>query len=193
MTSPLTVTRTCKPAGSVVIWGAGVPFMSCLLGYPPSHYGPADARSRVEFSLQTTPAKGIDMGGLSPLGLFHTAVSLIALVSGFVALFRDKEISPRNRLGRTYLVATLVTAVTALGIFRHGGFGPPHALAIMTLAALAVGAAASYSGLFGGWARYVETACYSATFLFHLIPGFTETLTRFPAGAPIAASAEIGR
>jgi uncharacterized membrane protein len=130
------------------------------------------------------------MGGLSPLGVIHTAVSLVALICGFAVLARDREISPKNRLGQTYLVATLLTAATALGIFRHGGFGPPHVLALLTLAALAVGASASYSGFFGGASRYVQAVCYSATFLFHLIPGFTETLTRLPAGAPIAASAE---
>ncbi|HUL93155.1 MAG TPA: hypothetical protein VLV56_12465 [Burkholderiales bacterium] len=128
------------------------------------------------------------MGGLSTLGVIHTAISLVALVSGFIVLIRDKEISPKNRLGQTYLLATLLTAATALGIFRHGGFGPPHVLAILTLAALAVAWTASNSALFGRAARYVETACYSATFLFHLVPGFTETLTRLPAGAPIAAS-----
>jgi uncharacterized membrane protein len=128
------------------------------------------------------------MGGLSTLGAIHTAISLVALASGFVVLIRDREISPKTRLGQTYLVATLITALTALGIFRHGGFGPPHVLAILTLVALAVGAAASYSGLFGGASRYVQAVCFSSTFLFHLIPGFTETLTRLPAGAPIAAS-----
>lgn len=130
------------------------------------------------------------MLGLSTLGLIHTAISLVALVCGLILLLRDGQISPRARFGRTYLIATLLTALTALGIFRHGGFGPPHALAIMTLVALGVGAAASYSGLFGRAGRYVEAVCYSATFLFHLVPGFTETLTRLPAGAPVAASAE---
>jgi uncharacterized membrane protein len=128
------------------------------------------------------------MGGLSTLGIIHTAISLVALAAGFVLVVRDKVISPRARFGRTYVVATLLTALTALGIFRHGGFGPPHALAILTLAALAAGWAASYTAVFGGAARYVEAACYSATFLFHLVPGFTETLTRLPAGAPVAAS-----
>src|SRR5262249_21978593 len=80
------------------------------------------------------------------------------------------------------------TAVTALGIFRRGGFGPAHVLAILTLAALAAGWAASHSGIFGRASRYVEIVCYSATYLFQLVPGFTETLTRLPAGAPIAAS-----
>lgn len=128
------------------------------------------------------------MFGLSTLGLIHTAISLVALACGFVVLFRDKEISSRNRLGQIYLVATLLTAATALFIFHRGGFGPPHVLAIMTLGAIAVGWAASHSEIFGRWSRHVETVCYSSTFLFHLVPGFTETLTRLPAGAPIAAS-----
>ena len=68
------------------------------------------------------------MLGLTPLGAFHTAIGLIAVICGFVALARDRQISSETRLGRVYLVTTLVTAVTALGIFRHGGFGPPHVL-----------------------------------------------------------------
>jgi uncharacterized membrane protein len=128
------------------------------------------------------------MGGLSTLGVIHTAISLVALVCGFILVFRDKVISARARFGRTYLIATLLTALTALGIFRHGGFGPPHALAILTLIALGVGLAASTTEAFGRASRYVEAVCYSATFLFHLVPGFTETLTRLPAGAPIASS-----
>ena len=128
------------------------------------------------------------MLGLSTLGLIHTAISLVALVTGFILIVRDREISPSARFGPTYLLATLLTAATALGIFRHGGFGPPHALAILTLAAVAAGWAASYMRIFGRAAPYVEAVCYSATYLFHLVPGFTETLTRLPAGAPIAAS-----
>jgi uncharacterized membrane protein len=128
------------------------------------------------------------MLGLSTLGLIHTAISLVALATGFILIVRDRSISPNARFGPTYLVATLLTAATALGIFRHGGFGPPHALAILTLAALALGWAATYLGIFGRASAYVETVCYSATYLFHLVPGFTETLTRLPVGAPIAAS-----
>ena len=45
------------------------------------------------------------MFGLTILGTIHTAISLVAVIAGFVALAR----------------------------YRHGGFGPPHALAILTL------------------------------------------------------------
>ena len=38
------------------------------------------------------------MMGLTNLGIFHTAVGLVAVLCGFIALIRDKEISPNNRL-----------------------------------------------------------------------------------------------
>ncbi|HXD05040.1 MAG TPA: hypothetical protein VN680_03255 [Burkholderiaceae bacterium] len=127
---------------------------------------------------------------LTPLGIFHTLVGLIALVTGLAALVRDKEILTTNGLGRTYLWTTLVTALTALGIFRHGSFGPPHMLALLTLAALFVGVIASTRNAFGRASHYVATLSFSATVLFHLIPGVVETFTRFPSGAPLFSSAE---
>ena len=130
------------------------------------------------------------MFGLTPLGIVHTAVGLVALICGVWTLARDKEISTRNTLGQTYLAATLVTALTALGIFQHGGFGPPHMLAIFTLAALAVGTVAALTNLFGRWSRYLQAIGYSTTMLFHIIPGFTEALTRLPPGQPVLPSAD---
>ena len=130
------------------------------------------------------------MLGLTPLGAFHTAIGLIAVVAGLIALIRDKQISPRNLLGKIYVVTTIVTCVTGFGIFRHGGFGAPHVLGIITLAVLAVAAVAGQSTLFGRASRYVETISYSATFFFHFIPGVTETSTRLPPGAPLVANAD---
>ncbi len=128
------------------------------------------------------------MFGLTTLGVFHTAISLVALVCGVWALARYKEISPRNGLGQIYLVGTFITAATGLFIFQHGGFGPPHVLSILTILALAVGTVAATSGLFGRASRYVQAISYSSTIFFHLIPGVTETTTRLPRGAPLVAS-----
>jgi uncharacterized membrane protein len=130
------------------------------------------------------------MFGLTPLGTFHTAISLVAVVAGLVAFIRDGAISTKNRVGKIYIVTTVITCLTALGIFQHGGFGKPHALAIITLVALGIAAVAGYSSLFGRASPYIETVAYSATFLFHLIPGITETSTRLPLGAPLVASAD---
>lgn len=110
------------------------------------------------------------MLGLTTLGAFHTAIGLVAVVCGFIALARDKQIASQTRLGQVYLVTTLITAVTALGIFRRGGFGPPHVLPLLTILALGIGTAAGRSPLFGWASRYVHAISYSSTILFH-IPG----------------------
>ena len=133
------------------------------------------------------------MFGLTQLGIFHTAISLIAVAAGLVALVRDWRISADNLLGQVYVAATIVTCVTGFGIFQHGGFGKPHILGIVTLVVLGIAAVAGYSKAFGRASAYVETVSYSATFLFHLIPAVTETTTRLPLGAPLLPSADAAQ
>ena len=128
------------------------------------------------------------MPEIIPLGWFHTVMGIIALVSGGITLARFKEISLQTLSGRIYLAATLITAVTALGIFQRGEFGPGHALAVLTLAALAVGTVAATTTLFGNLSRYVKAVSYSATLLFHCIPAVTDGLLRLPVGDPVLTS-----
>jgi uncharacterized membrane protein len=128
--------------------------------------------------------------GLSTLGLFHTVLGLAALAAGIAALVKFKEIRTDDRYGQAYLLLTLVTAVSSLAIFRHGTFGPPHVLAILTLLALGVGYAAARSRASGGVSRYLQAICFTTTILFHLIPGVTETSIRLPVGHPFAKSPE---
>lgn len=129
------------------------------------------------------------MFGLTTLGAIHTAISLVAVVSGAIALIRWREIRAASTLGRVYLITTVLTCLTGFGIFQHGGFGKPHVLGVVTLIVLAIGWVAG-RGVFGRASRYVETACYSTSFFFHMIPGVTETGTRLPQGAPWFASPE---
>ena len=130
------------------------------------------------------------MPEITALGWFHTAMGIVALVSGAVTLFRYKEIDPKNRSAQVYLATTLVTAGTALAIFQHGGFGPAHGLAVLTLAALVVGMAAAMLRLFGKLSRYVQALSFSATLLFHCIPAVTDALMRLPTGDPVVTSLE---
>ena len=130
------------------------------------------------------------MPEIIPLGWFHTAMGIIALISGGYTLARFKEISLQNRSGQIYLATTLITAGTALAIFQHGEFGPGHALAVMTLLALAVGTVAATTNLFGKISRYVKAVSYSATLLFHCIPAVTDGLMRLPVGDPVLTSIE---
>lgn len=130
------------------------------------------------------------MLGITPFGAAHTVISLIALGAGLIALVRDKEISPRNLLGKVYVWGTVLTCITGFFIFHHGGFGKPHVLGIITLIVLGIAAVAGYTNLFGRASRYVETVGYSLTVFFHFIPLITETSTRLPAGAPLLPNAD---
>ena len=128
------------------------------------------------------------MPEITPLGWLHTLLGAVAIISAIYTLAKHKEISPATPSGQLYLAATLITAATALGIFQRGEFGPGHALAVMTLLALAVGTVAAMSGLFGQWSRHLQAISYSGTLLFHSIPAVTDGLLRLPVGDPLLTS-----
>lgn len=128
--------------------------------------------------------------GLTPLGVVHTAISLIAVAAGIVAFLRYKQITLATRAGLVYLWTTVLTCLTGFGIFQHGGFGKPHVLGIATLVVLGIAVLARRSRAFGKASTYVEVVGYSLTFFFHMIPGVTETFTRIPAGSPVFANAD---
>jgi len=130
---------------------------------------------------------------LIPLGIVHTIISLVAVGAAVVALVRDRKLVASNRVGRVYFVATVLTCLTGLPIFQHGGFGPPHVLAILTLVVLAIVGVAAKTSLFGGAARYVEVIGLSLTVFFHWIPGVTESTSRLPAGAPLTTGPDDPR
>lgn len=130
------------------------------------------------------------MPEITALGWFHTAVGIFALLAGFYTVVRFKIIRTDTRSGRVYLACTLVAALTALMIYNQGGFGPAHILALLTLAALAGGFLVTRIPLFGPLAAYLQALCFSATFLFHMIPAITDGLRRLPVGNPVVERAD---
>jgi len=128
--------------------------------------------------------------GLTYLGVAHTLISLVAVAAALIAFFRDKEIIAASTLGRVYIWTTVLTCLTAFGIFQHGGFGKPHALGVITLLVLGIAWVAGNTKVLGRASAYVETLSYSITFLFHMIPAITETSTRLPLGAPLLPNAD---
>ncbi len=130
------------------------------------------------------------MPEITLFGWFHTIVGILALLSGFYTLVRYKVIRLSQSTGRAYLLLTLIAAASALGIYKHGGFGVAHGLAVLTLLAVLVGAVAEKTELFGKLSRYIQAASYSATFLFHMIPAITDGLMRLPVGSPVVTSLE---
>lgn len=130
------------------------------------------------------------MPEISLFGWFHTGIAIIALAAGFYSLARFKFIALEQKAGKIYLVCTLIAASTALAIFRHGGFGAAHALAVLTLLALVLGTIAATTRLFANLSPYIQAMCYSATLLFHMLPAITDGLMRLPVDAPIVTNIE---
>jgi uncharacterized membrane protein len=122
---------------------------------------------------------------LSSFGLMHTLISLIAVAAGIAELARHHDIHPSRFLGTVFVAATVGACLTGFGIFRHGGFGTAHLFGVFTLLVLGLAILAGKTKIFGNASRNVEMLSYTATFVLHFIPAFTETATRLPVGNPL--------
>lgn len=60
--------------------------------------------------------------GLSNLGIFHTAIGIIAIVSALVSFVRYGKIDLTQLAGKIYFYGTAITSLTALGLSKNGGF-----------------------------------------------------------------------
>ena len=121
---------------------------------------------------------------LSILGIIHTAISIIALLVAFNALYHDGKLDPSNGRGRLYIWLTIITCVTGFPVMKTGHFTPGHYLAIIIIVLLPVGI---YSKrLFGKLGNYIQVIVMSTTLFMSFIPAIVETLTRLPISHPIA-------
>src|SRR5882757_7310913 len=94
---------------------------------------------------------------LSPLGIFHTIISILAIIVAFIALARDGKIDPRNGLGKWYVGLTVVTCLTSFGIMKTGHFTPAHTLSILVLILLPIAIYARSIRFLGTAGEKVET------------------------------------
>ena len=99
---------------------------------------------------------------MTPLGIltaFHVAISLLAIMSGFVVLFgmiAGKRLEARTKF---FLATTVLTSVTGF-FFPVQHFMPSHAVGIISLVVLTLAIYARYGRkLASGWRKtYVITA-----------------------------------
>ena len=127
---------------------------------------------------------------ISFIGWIHTLIALIAIFSGAYSLKKYTIIETKNFSAKVFIVTTIIAAITALLIYKRG-FGVGHLLAIITLLAVIFGYINGKGWFFGYLAPYFQTVSYSALFLFHMIPGITEVLRRFPPDNPIVIDSNV--
>jgi uncharacterized membrane protein len=124
---------------------------------------------------------------MSALGIVHTVISVPPIVFGLIGFIRDGQIDPRRRIGQLYMAGLVASIVTSFGLSSSGGFNPGHALGLLALALMGVGVVVEKIRVLGRAIPYVRTLMFSMTFLLLLVPGINETLTRVPAGQPLAS------
>jgi hypothetical protein len=127
---------------------------------------------------------------ISFIGWIHTLIALVAIGSGAYSLKKYIIIETKNLSAKIFVFATIVAAITALLIYKRG-FGVGHLLAIVTLLAVIFGYINERGLFFGFLTPYLQTISYSALFLFHMVPGITEVLRRFPQDNPIVIDSNV--
>lgn len=124
--------------------------------------------------------------GLSVLGIFHTIIGVVAIVSALISFVRFGKVNLNNMTGKLYFYFTIITSVTALGISKHGGFNAGHALSLIILILISIAFYLHSKKEGNNKARYFENFLMSFSFLLSMLPTVNETLTRVPVGHPLA-------
>ena len=124
--------------------------------------------------------------GITNLGIFHTAIGIIAIVAAIISFIRYGKINLVRPTGKIYFYGTVITALTALGISKHGGFNPGHILSIIIFLLVIVAFFLSFKKKGNNRARYYENFFLSFSFFLSMLPTVNETFTRIPVGHPLA-------
>ena len=122
---------------------------------------------------------------LSPLGWFHTLGSLPAVPIGLALMIRHGRINPASGWGKIYLLFMFIGAISGVLVIRDP---PGVAISILSLGSLVTGALVRFVTPLGRHRGWIETVAMSTSLFTLLLPSVTETLTRLPAGHPIADS-----
>ncbi len=136
------------------------------------------------------------------LGQIHLASAFAAIVVGaIVLLVRPKGARLHRQLGWLYVLAMLTVNITALLIYRlFGGFGPFHAMAIVSLVGVLMGTVTARRARRSRETRRtdVRPGLVEAHYLWMtwayvgLIAAFaSETITRYPAFRPVLGGGRL--
>lgn len=127
--------------------------------------------------------------GLSNLGIFHTAIGIIAIVAAVISFLKHGKINLAEVSGKIYFYGTVIASLTALGLSKHGGFNAGHLFSLLILILVVIAFFLYYKMGQHNKARYFENFLLSLSFLLSMVPTVNETLTRLPAGKPLAQNA----
>jgi len=124
--------------------------------------------------------------GLSSLGIFHTIIGVVAIVTAGIDIIRNGKIDLNQLAGKIYFYCTLVTSLTALGLSSVKGVNPGHILALLIVVLISVAYILHAKKKGKNRFRYIENFFLSFSFFLSLIPTVNETFNRIPIKHPLA-------
>ena len=131
------------------------------------------------------------IGGITYMGWFHTIVGIPAILVGLCLLFRDRFIYINTGLAKFYLIATVITSVSSLFIFRAtGAFNMAHFNSVIIILAVIFAYILHKKSIFGSLNIYLKQLALTGTIFFSMLPTTVEVLKRVPPSNPLASSIE---
>lgn len=123
---------------------------------------------------------------LSNLGIFHTAIGIIAIAAAILSFVKYGRINLKQVTGKTYFYFTIITSLTSLGLSKLGGLNPGHALSVFVIFLVTAAYFLALKKQGNTRARYFENFFMSFSFFLSMLPTVVETFTRIPVGHPLA-------
>lgn len=118
--------------------------------------------------------------GLTLFTLFHVALSLIGIGTGFVVIWDLLHSRRAPTLTAWFLATTVATSVTGFG-FPFEKFLPSHGLAILSLVLLAAAIVALYTKHLAGPWRWIYVVGAVAAQYFNVFVLVVQTFLKVPA------------
>ena len=128
---------------------------------------------------------------MSALVLIHVAISLIAIVTGIVVMFRMLGSDRVSGLTTIFLVTTILTSATGFIIppFITDKFLPSQAIGILSLILLAIACYALYSQKLSGMWRWVYVVTALVSLYLNCFVLVIQSFLKIPALHAIAPGA----
>jgi hypothetical protein len=125
---------------------------------------------------------------MSTLVIIHVIISLIAIVTGLIVMFKMLSSDPAPGLTTTFLVTTILTSATGFIIppFIWDKFLPSQAIGILSLVLLAIACFALYSQKLSGMWRWVYVVTALVSLYLNCFVLVIQTFLKVPALHAIA-------
>jgi hypothetical protein len=117
---------------------------------------------------------------MNTLIVVHVAISLIAIFTGFVAVFEMIGSKPRSAWTSVFLWTTLATSVTGF-FFPFRGFTPALAFGVLTLFLLSATFFALYARKLAGAWRWIYVVTAVVSFYLNFFVLIVQSFLKIPA------------